>query len=115
MLLGGGVSLIPHPYAKIAGVLLQLPDMYYDIKDNINNPYNKTDWIHTTLDFGSQLRHIIPGQIDDVFFQIPGIIDDGYSAITGRDIINDTRKTLSNNFKNKRNIKDKNNKQQSNK
>lgn len=105
----GGVSLIPHPAAKIIGGLLQLPDIYYDVKDNINNPSSKTNWIHTTLDFGSQIRHIIPGQIDDIFFQIPGAIDDSYTAITGRDVINDTRRKLSDTPKNKRSIKDKKN------
>lgn len=106
---GSGVSLIPHPAAKIIGGLLQVPDVYYDIKDNVNNPSSKTNWVHTTLDFGSQLRHLIPGQIDDVILQIPGVIDDGYNALTGRDIINDTRRKLATTFKNKRSIKNKKN------
>lgn len=109
VLLGGGISLIPHPAAKIIGGLLQVPDIYYDVKDNVNNPSSKTNWVHTALDFGSQIRHIIPGQLDDIFFQIPGAIDDGYNAITGRDIINDTRRKLSATPKNKRSVKDKEN------
>lgn len=104
---GGGISLIPHPAAKVIGGLLQLPDIYYDVKDNINNPSSKTNWAHTALDFGSQLRHIIPGNIDDIFFQIPSTIDDGYNTITGRDIIDDTRRKLSAIPKNKRSIKNK--------
>ena len=108
--IGGGISLIPHPAGKIIGGLLQIPDIYYDIKDNINNPYSKTNLVHTALDFGSQLRHIIPGQIDDIFLQLPGAIDDGYTAITERDIINDTRRKLATIPKNKRSVKDKNNK-----
>jgi hypothetical protein len=106
---GGGISLIPHPATKIIGGLLQVPDIYYDVKDNVNNPSSKTNWVHTALDFGSQLRHIIPGQIDDIFLQIPGAIDDSYNAMTGRNIITDTRRKLSTIFKNKRSIKDKEN------
>ena len=106
---GGIISLIPHPAAKIIGGLLQLPDIYYDIKDNINDPSSKTNWVHTGLDFGSQLRHLVPGQVDDALFQIPGLIDDGYSALTGRDIINDIRRKLATTPKNKRSIKDKKN------
>lgn len=83
-----------------------------NIKDNVNNPSSKTNWIHTLLDFGSQIRHIIPGQIDDVILQIPGAIDDGYTAITGGDIINDARRTLSTTPKNKRSIEDKKNNKQ---
>ena len=105
MLLGG--SLIPYPAAKIVGGLLQLPDIYYDVKDNVNNPSSKTNWIHTVLDFGSQLRHLIPGQIDDIFFQIPRAIDDSYNVITGEDIIINTRRKLSSVFKNKRSIENK--------
>lgn len=106
---GGIISLIPHPAAKIIGGLLQLPDIYYDIKDNINDPSSKTNWAHTGLDFGSQLRHLVPGQVDDVLFQIPGLIDDGYSALTGRDIIKDIRRKFATTPKNKRSIKDKKN------
>lgn len=108
---GGGISLIPHPVAKGIGALLQLPDVYYDTKDVVNNPSSKTDWTHLNLDFGSQLRHIIPGQVDDIFLQLPGTIDDGYNATTGRDAINDIRRKLSTTPKNKRSVKDeKNNK-----
>lgn len=106
---GGGISLIPHPAAKIIGGLLQVPDIYYDIKENVNNPSSKTNWVHTILDFGSQVRHLIPTQIDDVLLQIPGFIDDGYNALTGRDIINDIRRTLTTTPKNKRSVKDKKN------
>lgn len=86
VLLGGGISLIPHPATKIIGSLLQIPDIYYDIEDNINNPSDKINYLHTILDLGSQFRHIIPGNIDDILFQLPGIIDDGYTATTGKDI-----------------------------
>ena len=106
---GGIISLIPHPAAKIIGGLLQLPDIYYDIKDNINDPSSKTNWAHTGLDFGGQLRHLIPGQVDDVLFQIPGFIDDSYTALTGRDIIKDIRRKLTTTPQNKRSVKDKKN------
>lgn len=109
VLLGGGISLVPHPVAKGIGALLQFPDVYYDTKDVVNNFSSKTDWTHLGLDFGSQLRHIIPGKVDDVFLQLPGIVDDGYNAITGRDAINDTRRKLSTTPKNKRSVKDKKN------
>lgn len=56
--------------------------------DLYNEPSVKNG-IHTGLDFGNQIRHIIPGKIDDVFLQIPGAIDDGYNAVTGRDILED--------------------------
>lgn len=91
---------------------MQIPDMYYDIKDNVDNPSSKTNWTHSILDFGSQFRYIIPGNIDDVILQIPGAIDDAYTAITGRDIINDTRRKLSTTPKNKQSIKDKKNNEQ---
>ena len=66
------------------------------------------------MDFGSQLRHIIPGQADDVILQIPGAIDDGYNAVTGRDAVEDSynfgkrtltpkpRYSIKNNTQNKR-------------
>lgn len=78
--------MIPLPATKIIGSLLQIPDTYYDIKNIINNPSDKINYLHTILDFGNQTRHIVPGTIDDILFQLPGIIDDGYTAITGKDI-----------------------------
>ena len=112
--IGGGISLIPHPVAKGVGIALQVPDIAFDVYDLIKQPSIKNG-IHAGLDFGSQLRHVIPGNIDDVFLQIPGAIDDGYNAITGRDILEDSynfvnRKStpkLTYNIKNGNTIKDK--------
>lgn len=98
VLLGGGISLIPHPIAKGVGLALQAPDVFFDVYDMFNQPSVKNG-IHTGLDLGSQLRHIIPGKIDDVILQIPGAVDDGYNAVTGRDILEDSynygKRTLS--------------------
>lgn len=93
-----GVSLISHPIAKGVGLVLQAPDMLFDVYDMFNKPSIKNG-IHTGLDFGSQLRHIIPGKVDDVILQIPGAIDDGYNVVTDRDILEDSynygKRTLS--------------------
>lgn len=88
---------------------MQLPDLYYDVKSNVNNPSSKTNYVHTGLDVLNQIKHIIPGKIDDIILQLPGAIDDSYNAITGRDIINDTRRKLVTISKNRRSIKDKKN------
>lgn len=88
---------------------MQLPDLYYDVKSNVNNPFSKTNYVHTGLDVLNQIKHIIPGKIDDIILQLPGAIDDSYNAITGRDIINDTRRKLVTISKNRRSIRDKKN------
>lgn len=106
---GGAISLIPHPIAKAIGTALQIPDLYYDVKNNVDNPSSKTNYAHTGLDVLNQIRHIIPGKIDDFILQIPGAIDDAYNAITGQDIIEDTRRKIATTPKNKRSIKDKKN------
>lgn len=107
--IGGAINFIPHPYAKVVGTALQLPDLYYDVKSNVNNPFSKTNYVHTGLDILNQIKHIIPGNIDDIILQLPGAIDDSYNAITGRDIINDTRRKLVTISENRRSIRDKKN------
>ena len=105
--IGAGISLFPHPAAKAIGTLLQLPDIYYDTKDAINNPSSKTNWGHLTLD-GFNLIPGLTNIMSDDLLKIPGIIDDTYSATTGRDAIQDVRRSLSTSD-NKRSIKDKRN------
>lgn len=78
----GGISLIPHPAAKAIGLGLQIPDIYYDTKDFINNP-SLRNGIHLGLD----AVQFVPGLtkfVGDNIFSIPGMIDDDYTAIAGR-------------------------------
>lgn len=85
--IGGGIALIPHPAAKAIGLGLQIPDIYYDTKDFINNPSLKNG-IHLGLD----AVQFVPGLtkfVGDDILGIPGMIDDGYTAITGRDGLED--------------------------
>lgn len=91
---GGIVSSLPHPVTKVIGTAMQTPDIILDSTEYINNP-NSTDATHLVLDGGDLIKHIIPGNIDDIVFQTPGIVDDSYNAITGRDMIDNTRRSLS--------------------
>lgn len=105
--IGGVISLFPHPAAKIAGSLLQFPDIYYDTKDVTSNPSSKTSLGHLVLDG----LNFVPGLtkiMSDDLLKIPGLIDDTYSTTTGRDAIQDARRSLSTSD-NKRSIKDKRN------
>ena len=84
---GEGIVLIPYPAAKAIGLGLQIPDIYYDTKDFINNPSLKNG-IHLGLD----AIQFIPGLtkfVGDDILGIPGMIDDGYTAVTGRDGLED--------------------------
>ena len=85
--IGGGIALIPYPAAKAIGLGLQIPNIYYDTKDFINNPSLKNG-IHLGLD----AIQFIPGLtkfVGDDILGIPGMIDDGYTAVTGRDGLED--------------------------
>lgn len=84
---GGLVALIPHPAAKGIGAAMQVPDIYYDTKDFIDNP-NIINGIHLGLD-GLQFIPGLTNVVNDDILGIPGIIDDGYTAITGRNGLED--------------------------
>lgn len=85
--IGSLISLIPHGAAKIIGGLMQLPDIYYDTKDFANDPSTKNG-IHLALD-GLQFVPGLTKFVRDDILGIPGLIDDGYTAVTGRDGIED--------------------------
>lgn len=73
----GGIALIPYPAFKAIGLGLQIPNIYYDTKDFINNPSLKNG-IHLGLD----AIQFIPGLTKFVG-------DDIYTAVTGRDGLED--------------------------
>ena len=85
--IGSLISLIPHGAAKIIGGLMQVPDIYYDAKDFANDP-SSTNGIHLALD-GLQFVPGLTKYVRDDILGIPGFIDDGYTAVTGRDGLED--------------------------
>lgn len=80
--IGNTLAMFPSPYTYGAGILLQIPDIIYDIQDFKDNP-NAVNAIHLGLDFLGTGT----GAIND-FFKSPGIVDDGANAILGTDIPN---------------------------
>lgn len=87
--IGSLISLIPHGAAKIIGGLMQISDIYYDAKDFANDP-SSTNGIHLALD-GLQFVPGLTKYVRDDILGIPGIIDDGYTAVTGRDGLEDIK------------------------
>lgn len=76
--IGGGISLINHPYAKAAGLILQLPDLIYDLKDAENDFSNKNKY-HLGLDILAALGGFTPIRGDD-YLNAAGMIDDSLQA-----------------------------------
>lgn len=68
---------------------MQIPDIYYDAKDFANDP-SSTNGIHLALD-GLQFVPGLTKYVRDDILGIPGIIDDGYTAVTGRDGLEDIK------------------------
>lgn len=78
--IGEGVAMIPTTPTKIVGGILQIPDISYDAVDFYRN--------HELNDFGHILADGL-GLATERALQVPGIIDDSYQAITGRDFYED--------------------------
>lgn len=89
---GSGISLIPHPAAKVAGTILQIPDIGYDAYDAITN-FSGTNAGHLTLDTAQGVVAATGLPYDDII-GIPGVLDDSYTAITGRDMLEDIGKVI---------------------
>lgn len=85
--IGGVISLIPHPATRIIGGLMQIPDIIYDTKDFVND-HSLKNGIHLGLD-GFQFIPGLTKYMGDDVLSIPGIIDNGYTGVTGRDGLED--------------------------
>ena len=77
--IGGSISLLKHPSAKILGASLSIPTIVYDANDVMTDPNNPLNWFHLALDVQSGVSK---GSWDEWLTRF-GIINDATVAMTG--------------------------------
>lgn len=63
-IIGSAVAAIPHPFTKIVGSALTIPDLVFDVAKMKTDPTVGSAY-HVGIDFPNQLGKIIPGKYDD--------------------------------------------------
>lgn len=71
---GATVSLIKHPYARIAGTVMSAPDVVYDWAASIDEPNNTANHAHTATNHLESLAKITPTKYDDIVAKTGNII-----------------------------------------
>lgn len=80
---GAGLQAIPSPYTRIAGLMLQAPDLVFDIGDFITNR-SVANGVDVGVDIPAKVfSKQIPGYVDDVARGV-GALYDAYTAIRGK-------------------------------
>lgn len=79
--IGNVLQMTKIPHAATVGTVLQIPDAIFDLENLVDN-FNIKNAIHLGLD-----SSVLPVSIP--ILDAGAIADDGYSAITGRDLIED--------------------------
>lgn len=111
--LGTIATYIPHPYAKAAGLIAQVPDIYYDTRSLVSDVKNTDNWVDEGLNtlildpffrkkrplierLGKGADYLGPFKKINIPLSALDAVNDGYYAITGNKLSNDIQSLVNN-------------------
>lgn len=111
--LGTIATYIPNQYAKAAGLIAQIPDMYYDTRSLVSDVKNTDNWIDESLNtlildpffrkkrplieqLGKGADYLGPFKKINIPLSALDAINDGYYAITGNKLSKDVQSLVDN-------------------
>lgn len=111
--LGTIATYIPHPYAKAAGLIAQVPDVYYDTRSLVSDVKNTDNWIDEGLNtlildpffrkkrplierLGKGADYLGPFKKINIPLSALDAVNDGYYAITGNKLSKDVQALVDN-------------------
>lgn len=111
--LGTIATYIPHPYAKAAGLIAQVPDVYYDTRSLVSDVKNTDNWIDEGLNtlildpffrkkrplierLGKGVDYLGPFKKINIPLSALDAVNDGYYAITGNKLSKDVQSLVDN-------------------
>ena len=111
--LGTIATYIPHPYAKAAGLIAQVPDIYYDTRSLVSDVKNTDNWIDEGLNtlildpffrkkrplierLGKGADYLGPFKKINIPLSALDAVNDGYYAITGNKLSKDVQSLVDN-------------------